>query len=145
MLSGNADVKDELNPCEIVLLLNKDLSKIEYYKEKSIRKGFHLAIHLNCKFVFNRRKSGDRQLISDVDKDPSPHFKLKAPTGETIVLVNSAEVAISALHYCPQLGSLLVGFNFGALQLWNIITMELVYTSPVYEKNMPVSHFAVQV
>lgn len=80
-----------------------------------------------------------------MDKDPSQHFKLKAPTGETIVLVNSVEVAVSALHYCPQLGSILVGYNFGALQLWDIMDMKLVYTSPVYEKNMPVSHFAVQV
>lgn len=61
------------------------------------------------------------------------------------MLVNSAEVTVSALHYCPQLGSLLVGYSFGALQLWDIINMELVYTSPVYEKNIPVSHFAVQV
>lgn len=81
----------------------------------------------------------------DVPKDPSQHFQLKAPNGDTIVLVNSAEVAVSALHYCSQLGSILVGYNFGALQLWDIINMELVYTSPVYEKNIPVSHFAIQV
>lgn len=49
VLLGNADVKDELNPSEIVILLNKNIAKIEHYKEKSIRKGFHLAIHLNCK------------------------------------------------------------------------------------------------
>lgn len=46
---GNADVKDELNPCEMVILQKKDVSKIDYFKERSIRKGLHLAIHLNCK------------------------------------------------------------------------------------------------
>lgn len=47
---GNADVKDELNPCDVVVLFNKDMSRIEYYKEKSVRKGYHLAIHVNSTF-----------------------------------------------------------------------------------------------
>lgn len=73
-----------------------------------------------------------------------PHFALKSPKGDTILYVNKVEVAVSALHYCPQLGSLLVGYNFGAFQLWNLMNMRLVYTSPVYENNTPITHFAIQ-
>lgn len=54
------------------------------------------------------------------------------------------EVAISALHYCPQLGSLFVGFNFGAFQIYNLLNVRLEYTSPVYEDCIPITHFAIQ-
>lgn len=75
----------------------------------------------------------------------SIHFVLKAPNGSNKLYVNKAEVKVSALHYCMQLGSLLVGFNFGAFQLWDLNEMQLVYTSPVYEENIPITHFAFQV
>lgn len=73
------------------------------------------------------------------------HFVLKGPKGDNRVFVNKEEVVVSALYYCPQLGSLLVGYNFGAWQLWNLISLQLMYTSPVYEDNTPVSHFTLQV
>lgn len=75
----------------------------------------------------------------------TPHFILKGPKGEDRIHVNKAEVLVTSLFYSSQLGSLLVGYNFGAWQIWNMINMKLIYTSPVYEENTPVSHFVVQV
>lgn len=75
----------------------------------------------------------------------SEHFALHGPDKEVRLHANMVEVAISALFYCPQLGSLLVGYNFGAYQLYNLRDMKLIYTSPVYEDFIPITHFAVQV
>lgn len=80
-----------------------------------------------------------------VHNKKTEHFVLKNPDGSDSVHVNEEEVLISALHYCPQLGSILVGYNFGAYQLWNLMTMELVYTSPICEQHIPIVKFAVQV
>lgn len=51
VVSGNANATDELNPSDILKLLSKDIPRIEHYKQKSIRRGLHLAIHLNCKLI----------------------------------------------------------------------------------------------
>lgn len=47
VLDGN--VRDEVNPSQIMLLTNKDLHRIEQYKKISIEDNMHLAIHLNSK------------------------------------------------------------------------------------------------
>ncbi|KAJ8980297.1 hypothetical protein NQ317_005217 [Molorchus minor] len=120
-------LKDELNPCQLILLTVKDISRIEYYKERSVRDGDHLAIHLNV-----------------VINSLTQHFTLKGPGGEDRIHVNREEVITSALYYCPQLTSLLVGFNFGAFQLWNLTNLKLVYTSPICKGNIPITHFALQ-
>lgn len=84
-------------------------------------------------------------LVSAVYDNLKPHFVLIGPAGDDRIYVNRDEVCVSAVHYGSQLGSLLIGYNFGAWQLWDLINMRLVYTSPVYDENIPVSHFAVQV
>ncbi|XP_056636381.1 protein ELYS [Diorhabda sublineata] len=119
--------RDELNPSQLFLLTSKHIPKIEHYKERSVRDGVHLAIHLNA--VFN---------------SATEHFVLKGPKGDDRIHVNREEVATSALYYCSQLTSLLVGYNFGAFQLWNLTTLELVYTSPVCDEHLPITHFALQ-
>ncbi|XP_074041102.1 AT hook containing transcription factor 1 homolog isoform X2 [Leptinotarsa decemlineata] len=119
--------KDELNPCQLVLLTSKNIPKIEYYKERSMRDGTHLAIHLNA-----------------VLDSLTEHFILKGPKGDDRIYVNKEEVITSGLYYCPQLTSLLVGYNFGAFQLWDLTTLTLVYTSPVCEGHLPVTKFALQ-
>lgn len=73
------------------------------------------------------------------------HFALKGPKGEDRLYVNREEVAVSTLYYCSRLASLLIGFNFGALQLWDVSELKLVYTSRINEDHMPVSYFAIQV
>ncbi|CAH1107347.1 unnamed protein product, partial [Psylliodes chrysocephalus] len=119
--------KDELDPSQIVLLTAKHISKIEHYKEKSVRDGKHLGIHLNAVF-----------------ENTTDHFVLKGPKGDDHIHVNREEVIISAVYYCSQLTSLLIGYNFGAFQLWNLTSLKLVYTSPVCEGHIPVTNFALQ-
>ena len=56
-------------------------------------------------------------------------------------------VVISRIHYIPQLGGLLVGFNFGSWQLWNLKSLKLDCSS-AYEGSgsanftMPITSFA---
>lgn len=83
-------------------------------------------------------------VILDVS-DNLKHFSLKGPNDDDRIYVNKAEVTVSALYYCPQLGSLLVGYNFGAFQLYNLTNLKLVYTSPICDEHIPISHFAIQV
>ncbi|CAG9823287.1 unnamed protein product [Phaedon cochleariae] len=118
---------DELNPCQLVLLTSKNITRIEQYKEKSVRDSNHLAIHLNA-----------------VLDSQTEHFTLKGPEGDDRIHVNREEVLTSGLYYCPQLTSLLVGYNFGAFQLWNLTTLQLAYTSPVCDEHLPVGRFALQ-
>ncbi|XP_049821968.1 protein ELYS isoform X3 [Aethina tumida] len=123
----NSVIRDELNPSQLVILNPQDVSRIEYYKELSVREGNHLAIHLNV--VLNRK---------------TEHFTLKGQRGDDKLYVNKEEVLTSSLFYCPQLTSLLVGYNFGAFQLWNLSELTLVYTSPVCDEHMPITHFCIQ-
>lgn len=74
----------------------------------------------------------------------SEHFTLKGQRGDDKLYVNKEEVLTSSLFYCPQLTSLLVGYNFGAFQLWNLSELTLVYTSPVCDEHMPITHFCIQ-
>nr|XP_022908101.1 protein ELYS [Onthophagus taurus] len=84
------------------------------YHKQKLRSGVHLAINLNS----------------------STNYINKHRRGP--------DMAITSLCYCPQLASLIVGYSFGAWQLWELLTMKCVYTSPTYDKNIPVSHFAIQ-
>lgn len=70
---------------------------------------------------------------------------LKGQKGEDRIHVNKIEVLVSSLYYCPQLGSLLVGYNFGAFQLWDLMTFNLTYTSPICNDHIPIAHFIIQV
>lgn len=119
--------RDELLPCQLAILTPTDISRINYYRERAVCKGRHLAIHLNIVV--------DRQ---------TEHFTLKGPKGEDRIHVNREEVCTSALYYCNQLRSLIVGFNFGAFQLWDLTSLKLIYTSPVCDEHIPITHFALQ-
>lgn len=120
-------VRDELSPTQLTVLTPADISQIDYYRERAVRKGHHLAMHLNV--IINSQ---------------TEHFTLRGPKGEDRIHVNREEVCTSALYYCNQLTSLLVGFNFGAFQLWDLTTLKLVYTSPVCDEHIPVTCFALQ-
>ncbi|KAF5298453.1 hypothetical protein FQR65_LT01232 [Abscondita terminalis] len=118
---SSEDVRDEINPCQLEIVeLDEDISDISCQDSK------HLSVLLNAE-------------LGEYDC-----FVLRGPKEDVRLYVNKQEVEVSALHYCPQLGSLLVGFNFGAWQLWDLMDMKLVYTSPICENNIPVSHFGVQ-
>ncbi|KAK9888484.1 hypothetical protein WA026_000735 [Henosepilachna vigintioctopunctata] len=124
---GTLQAKDEINPSLMYIIPPQDLDDIENHKKAALHNESHLAIHLNVV----------------LDKT-TEHFVLKEPSGTDKVYVNKQEVLISALHYCSPLGSILVGYNFGAFQLWNLMRMELTYTSPICDDHVPISKFAVQ-
>ena len=62
-----------------------------------------------------------------------------------------AGVVVSALSYVPQIGALLVGYNFGAWQLWNVSAVSvrstpisLEFSSTYVPEAMPVVGFTFQ-
>ncbi|KAK5646681.1 hypothetical protein RI129_005145 [Pyrocoelia pectoralis] len=126
VLQNVAYTNDEINISEVEILYPLEIRSVDVDNYRGSINTRHLCLHLNA-------------ITDNVE-----HFVLKGPKGANRLFVNKEEVTVSAIHYCPQLGSLLVGYNFGAWQLWNFANLELVYTSPVYEENIPVSHFAVQ-
>ncbi|XP_065163012.1 LOW QUALITY PROTEIN: protein ELYS homolog [Atheta coriaria] len=125
-LANVLDIRNESRPCQLRLLSKTDILDLESHKIAAEQDGTHVAILLND------------QEVSGV------HFELKAPEGRNVILASKKEVDVSTLQYAPQLCSLFVGYNFGALQIWNFLSLDLEYTSPVYEENMPVSFIAIQ-
>ncbi|XP_017777706.1 PREDICTED: protein ELYS isoform X2 [Nicrophorus vespilloides] len=123
-INGISEIKGEVDPSQLTILSVNDINSIEQSRKAAELENNHLAIHLN-------------------DVGRAPHFILKGQNGEDRIHVNKEEVVISSLHYAPQLSSLFVGFNFGALQIWDLINMNLIYTSPVYSENIPISYFAI--
>lgn len=53
-------------------------------------------------------------------------------------------VAVTALHYAPQLCCLLVGFSFGSFQLQSLPHLLPLHSSPILPNLPPVTHFALQ-
>ncbi|XP_030746722.1 protein ELYS isoform X2 [Sitophilus oryzae] len=122
-----ATIRDELNPCQMTILRHDKIGSIKKYVEHAVENDDHLAVPLNV-----------------VINPSTEHFTLKGEKGEDRVHVDSSEAQVSSLFYSPQLASLLIGYNFGAFQLWDLRTLDLIYTSPVCEDHIPVTHFTVQ-
>uniref|UniRef100_A0A1Y1N0M4 Protein ELYS n=1 Tax=Photinus pyralis TaxID=7054 RepID=A0A1Y1N0M4_PHOPY len=125
-LQNVAYVTDEVNISEVEILYPLEIHSVDVDSYRCSTNNRHLLLHLNA-------------VTDNVE-----HFVLKGPKGVNRLFAAKEEVQVSALHYCSQLGSLLVGYNFGAWQLWDFANLGLVYTSSVHEENIPVSHFAVQ-
>jgi len=74
-------------------------------------------------------------------------FSYRQDPGGSILLPEKT-VHVTALAYTPQLDALVVGFNFGTLQLWSLTAERLLYSSPIGEGGLatkvPVSHFLFQ-
>lgn len=117
-------VRDEITACEILPLTTAEIPELERHKEIAIRNSQHICIHVN-------------------DTNSTNYFTLKDPTGNVVIRANIVEVKVSALYFCPQLGSLLVGYNFGAIQIYNLLLVKLHFTH-LHESITPVSHFAFQ-
>ena len=54
------------------------------------------------------------------------------------------EVAVTALHYSPQLASICLGYNTGTLALVSLTALSLDYSSPYSPGSAPVTHLAWQ-
>lgn len=69
------------------------------------------------------------------------------PDGTVQMKAKKDHIRVTVLQYLPQLASLAVGYNFGAFQIWNMMTLDLEFTSQVKLNIdcLPVTHFGFQV
>lgn len=103
------------------------MHKIEGQRELAFENNDHLAI------LLNENSFLDGQYIF---WNPDGTVRMKAKRNH---------IRVTVIEYIPQLGSLAVGFNFGAFQLWNLLNLELEFTSQVNVECLPVTHFGFQV
>ncbi|CAG4950746.1 unnamed protein product [Colias eurytheme] len=124
---GNAHlVKTETDPATLVHISLKVLHKIEQQGELPASNDEHLAVLLNeDSFIDNQ-------------------YIFRNPDGTARMKAKQDHVRVTVVQYIPQLGSLAVGFNFGAFQLWNILDLALEFTSQVNVECLPVTHFGFQ-
>lgn len=111
------------SPIEVVNPLSHDMAQL---RNIARTKGSHLAIEIGsfC-HVFGR--------FSYVKCD---FTELKS--------LPSGEVFVTAVKYIRQTSSLIVGFNFGCFQIWNMETLTNVYSSQVDQYYSAVTHFMYQ-
>ncbi|KAG7296338.1 hypothetical protein JYU34_021476 [Plutella xylostella] len=100
--------------------------QIEEQRELAIENDDHLAILLNENSIVDGQ------------------YLFHNPDGSIRMKAKRDHVRVSTMQYIPQLGSLAIGFNFGAFQIWNLMTLELEFTSQVNVECLPVTHFGFQ-
>ncbi|CAB3259639.1 unnamed protein product [Arctia plantaginis] len=119
-------IQNESNPANLSFLQYKALHRIEGQRELALENDNHIA------FLLNENSIVDGQYI------------FRNPDGTVRMKAKRDHIRVTVLQYIPQLGSLAVGYNFGAFQIWNIMTMELEFTSQVNVECLPVTHFGFQ-
>lgn len=120
-------VQNESNPTSLSFLPLNAIQRIEEQRELALENDHHLAI------LLNENSMVDGQYI------------FRNPDGTVRMKAKRDHIKVTVLQYIPQLGSMAVGFNFGAFQLWNLMTLDLEFTSQVNVECLPVTHFAFQV
>ena len=136
---------DETNPAETFSIYigssqnssNGNTDGLASIRAAALRKGEHLCMALNDWSYVTENKIFRH--TNSVGNEETAHF-------------DKSNVVVSALKYVPQLASLVVGFNFGAWQLFNLMqsstsmTMSTAQYSSVYdkEKSLPVTMFTFQ-
>ncbi|CAG9771850.1 unnamed protein product [Ceutorhynchus assimilis] len=124
---GRLVVRGELNNCQMNVLNKQNIHNIKKCIEISVEREEHLAIHLNAVLNFSSR-----------------HFTLKGEEGDDRVHVNKEEAEVSAFFYAKQIASLFIGYNFGSFQMWDLCSLDLLYTSPLCEPIIPITNFTIQ-
>ncbi|XP_045766387.1 uncharacterized protein LOC123868080 [Maniola jurtina] len=119
-------VRNEENSTNITYLPLKALHKIERQRESAVKNDEHIGLLLN------------------EDSYTETEYYLRDPDGTALMHALQSKVRVTVLQYIPQLGSLAVGFNFGAFQIWNMLNLELEFTSQFSTKYVPVTHFGFQ-
>ncbi|XP_050351938.1 protein ELYS isoform X2 [Nymphalis io] len=119
-------VRGENNVANLIFLPFKAINKIESQRELAVENDDHLALLLN-----------EDSFLDD-------QFIFRNPDGTVRMKAKQSHIRITVAQYIPQLGSLAVGFNFGAFQIWNILNLELEFTSQVNVECLPVTHFGYQ-
>jgi hypothetical protein len=56
----------------------------------------------------------------------------------------SKSLTITALHFVHQMESLLIGYNFGGFQVYNLVKMTIAHGCPCPKAHLPVTHFTYQ-
>ncbi|KAJ0178460.1 hypothetical protein K1T71_006283 [Dendrolimus kikuchii] len=119
-------ILNETTPTNLIFLKLNSLHRIKQQRELALENEDHLAVLLNeASFV-------EGQYIF---RNPDGSVRMKAKTDH---------IRVTVLQYIPQLGSLAVGYNFGAFQIWNLMTLILEFTSQVNVECLPVTHFGFQ-
>ncbi|XP_028163757.1 protein ELYS-like isoform X4 [Ostrinia furnacalis] len=119
-------IQNESNPANLTFLPLKAIHQIEEQRDLVLVNNDHLAILLNESSVM------DGQYI------------FHNPDGTVRMKAKRDHIRVTVLQYIPQLGSLAVGYNFGAFQIWNLLTLDLEFTSQVNVECLPVTHFGFQ-
>ncbi|KPJ12344.1 Protein ELYS [Papilio machaon] len=119
-------VLNEENAANIKFLPLKELHKIDEQRELALENEDHLG------FILNEDSSFDGQYI------------FRNPDGTVRMKAKRDHIRVTSLQYIPEIGSLAVGFNFGAFQIWNLLTLDLEFTSQVNVECLPVTHFGFQ-
>ncbi|XP_052741865.1 protein ELYS [Bicyclus anynana] len=117
-------VRNEENSTNLVYL--KAVHKIESQRDFAIENDDHLGLLLN------------------EDSFLEGQYIFRNPDGTVRMKAKQNHIRVTVLQYIPQLGSLAVGFNFGAFQIWNMLNLELEFTSQVNVECLPVTHFGFQ-
>lgn len=120
-------VQNEANPANLSFLQFSAIHRILEQRELALENNDHLAILLN-----------ENSLVDG-------QYIFRNPDGTVRMKAKRDHIRVTVLQYIPQLGSLAIGYNFGAFQLWNIMTLELEFTSQVNVECLPVTHFGFQV
>ncbi|XP_072947807.1 uncharacterized protein Elys [Epargyreus clarus] len=120
------EIHNEVNAANLVFLPLKAVHKIETQRDLAIDNNDHLAV------LLNETSMVDGQYI------------FRNPDGTVRMKAKRDHIRVTVVHYIPQLASLAVGYNFGAFQIWNLLNIELEFTSQVNVECLPVTHFGFQ-
>ncbi|XP_047993086.1 protein ELYS [Leguminivora glycinivorella] len=119
-------VRMESNPANLAFLSHNAVSQIDQHRDQALENDDHLALILN-----------ENSLVDG-------QYLFRNPDGSIRMKAKQDHIRVSSLQYVPQLGSLAVGFNFGAFQIWNMMSLELEFASQVNRECLPVTHFGFQ-
>ncbi|XP_063382768.1 protein ELYS [Cydia fagiglandana] len=119
-------VRMESNPANLAFLSLNAVPQIDQHRDQALDNDDHLAIILN-----------ENSLVDG-------QYLFRNPDGSIRMKAKQDHIRVSSLQYVPQLGSLAVGYNFGAFQIWNMMSLELEFASQVNRECLPVTHFGFQ-
>eukprot|EP00118_Oscarella_pearsei_P011488 m.77590 g.77590 ORF g.77590 m.77590 type:complete len:1577 (+) comp36045_c0_seq6:82-4812(+) len=72
------------------------------------------------------------------------HFHFTQPNGSVIKLVSEEDAGVTSMKFVPRINCLVVGFKFGAVQLWNLAEVDLICGICDDREDVPVVQIAFQ-
>ncbi|XP_049874525.1 protein ELYS isoform X3 [Pectinophora gossypiella] len=119
-------IRGEENLSNISFLPLNAVDQIEVQRDLALENDDHIAVLLN-----------ENSLVDG-------QYIFRNPDGTVRMKAKRDHIRVTVIQYIPQLGSLVVGFNFGAFQIWNLLNLDLEFTSQVNVECLPVTHFGFQ-